>query len=208
MRLGIKGKQVLGVTSIVGAVVVVLSVLHLARLAQRQPRREPRARRAAGQRDLSSRAQQVVVDGVDPLRGAARRSRAAVDSRVEPLLEERHVRGDRRRRRRRGRARRSGARRAAAAAGRRSRRRCWRSSPLSQLRAIYSGQGRNLEFRQPLLLGDTEFGSIRIGVSTLLIRQRSRRVAAAGGRDRARRARRRGDRARCCSRSCCCGRFT
>ena len=28
----------------------------------------------------------------------------------------------------------------------------------------------NLEFSQPLLLGDTEFGSIRIGVSTLLIR--------------------------------------
>ena len=34
MRLGIKGKQVLGVTSIVGAVVVVLSLLHLARLAR------------------------------------------------------------------------------------------------------------------------------------------------------------------------------
>ena len=34
MRLGIKGKQVLGVTSIVVVVVVVLSVLHLARLAK------------------------------------------------------------------------------------------------------------------------------------------------------------------------------
>ena len=34
MRLGIKGKQVLGVTIIVGAVVVVLSLMHLARLAQ------------------------------------------------------------------------------------------------------------------------------------------------------------------------------
>ena len=33
MRLGIKGKQVLGVTSIVGVVVVIVSVLHLARLA-------------------------------------------------------------------------------------------------------------------------------------------------------------------------------
>jgi hypothetical protein len=33
MRLGIKGKQVLGVTSIVVVVVVVLSVLNLARLA-------------------------------------------------------------------------------------------------------------------------------------------------------------------------------
>ena len=33
MRLGIKGKQVLGVTSIVAAVVVVLSLLHVANLA-------------------------------------------------------------------------------------------------------------------------------------------------------------------------------
>ena len=36
--------------------------------------------------------------------------------------------------------------------------------------ALYSDQGRNLELRQPLLLGDVQFGSIRIGVSTLLIR--------------------------------------
>src|SRR4029079_17110590 len=43
-------------------------------------------------------------------------------------------------------------------------------SPLDQLRAIYSGQGRNLEFTQPLLVNDTEFGAIRIGVSTLLVR--------------------------------------
>ena len=34
MRLGIKGKQVLGVTSLVGVVVVVLSVLHLSTLAR------------------------------------------------------------------------------------------------------------------------------------------------------------------------------
>ena len=34
MRLGIKGKQVFGVTTIVGAVVVGLSLMYLARLAQ------------------------------------------------------------------------------------------------------------------------------------------------------------------------------
>src|SRR5262249_20674996 len=44
-------------------------------------------------------------------------------------------------------------------------------SALSQLRAIYASQGQNLEFRVPLLIGDTEIGSTRIGVSTLLIRQ-------------------------------------
>src|SRR5262249_31543434 len=43
-------------------------------------------------------------------------------------------------------------------------------SPFYQLRTIYTGEGRNLEISQPLLLNDTEFGSIRIGVSTLLVR--------------------------------------
>jgi signal transduction histidine kinase len=40
--------------------------------------------------------------------------------------------------------------------------------PFAQLRAIYSD--RSFEIRQPLILGDEEFGSIRIGVSTFLIR--------------------------------------
>ena len=79
----------------------------------------------------------------------------AVDPRVQRLLEERDVRGDRRR----------------AAASRSSHAdpslegqtlppaaisaSCSTRSPLAQLRAIYSSQGQNLEFRQPLLLGDT-----------------------------------------------------
>ena len=42
---------------------------------------------------------------------------------------------------------------------------------LSQLLAIYSSQGQNLEHREPLLLGDRQIGSIRIGVSTLLLRE-------------------------------------
>jgi methyl-accepting chemotaxis protein len=45
------------------------------------------------------------------------------------------------------------------------------SSALTQLREIYATQGgRNFEHRQPLLFGNSEIGSIRIGVSTLLIR--------------------------------------
>jgi signal transduction histidine kinase len=40
-----------------------------------------------------------------------------------------------------------------------------------QLRAIYGQGGRTLEVRQPLLLGDEAFGSIHIGVSTVLMRQ-------------------------------------
>jgi len=45
------------------------------------------------------------------------------------------------------------------------------STALTQLRVIYSTDGRTLEVRQPLTLGDEAFGSIRIGVSTLLMRR-------------------------------------
>ena len=45
------------------------------------------------------------------------------------------------------------------------------ASPLDQLRVIYSQEGQSLEVRQPMRLGDEAFGSIRIGVSTLLMRQ-------------------------------------
>jgi signal transduction histidine kinase len=41
--------------------------------------------------------------------------------------------------------------------------------PSSQLRAIYAD--RTLEIRQPLLMGTNRFGSIRIGMSTLLMRE-------------------------------------
>jgi signal transduction histidine kinase len=39
-----------------------------------------------------------------------------------------------------------------------------------QLYTIYNTEGKTYELRQPLLLGPIEFGSIRIGVSTLLVR--------------------------------------
>jgi signal transduction histidine kinase len=45
------------------------------------------------------------------------------------------------------------------------------STAFEQLRVIYSTDGRTLEVRQPLTLGDEAFGSIRIGVSTLLMRR-------------------------------------
>ena len=40
------------------------------------------------------------------------------------------------------------------------------------LRAVYSD--RTFEIREPLLLGDQDFGSIRIGVSTLLVKHELR----------------------------------
>jgi signal transduction histidine kinase len=42
--------------------------------------------------------------------------------------------------------------------------------PIAKFRAIYAPGGRTFEIRKPLSLGPTDFGSIRIGVSTLLIR--------------------------------------
>src|SRR5829696_5027136 len=66
MHLGIKGKQVLGVTSIVGAVVVLLSVLHLARLAS-VSLDESRARAELLANAIYHRAQKVVGGGAEPL---------------------------------------------------------------------------------------------------------------------------------------------
>ena len=61
MRLGIKGKQVLGVTTIVGAVVVGLSLMYLARLAQ-VSLDESRARAELLANAVYHRARQAVAD--------------------------------------------------------------------------------------------------------------------------------------------------
>jgi signal transduction histidine kinase len=170
MRVGIKGKQVLGVTTIVGVVVVVLSVIHLARLAQVKLD-ESKARAELVANAVFHRAYAVVGERTDPyvalhsdsgLRSILESSlyspnvtfAAIVDAQgvavahTDPALEGNHLpRADD----------------ITALAAR---------SAFSQLNAIYFGEGRNLEFSQPLLLnGDTPFGSIRIGVSTLLIRR-------------------------------------
>jgi signal transduction histidine kinase len=169
MRLGIKGKQVLGVTSIVGVVVVILSFVHLARLAS-VSLDESRARAELLANAVYHRAREVVNDGVDPykalrgdpgLRSILESSlysknvtfAAIVDvtrtavAHADPSLEGQRLPpgGD-----------------LAALLAR---------PAVNQLAAIYTGQGRNYEYAQPLLLGGTEFGSIRVGVSTLLIRQ-------------------------------------
>jgi signal transduction histidine kinase len=169
MRLGIKGKQVLGVTSIVGTVVVVLSVLQLARLAS-VSLDESSARADLLAKAIYHRAQQVVVGGADPL--AALRADPGLRSILESSLYSKNVMY----------AALVDVNGIAVAHADRSLEgqslppvgdlgKLLEQTPLSQLRAIYSSQGQNLEFRGPLLLGDTEIGSTRIGVSTLLIRQ-------------------------------------
>ena len=169
MRLGIKGKQVLGVTSIVGVIVVILSALHLSSLAS-VSLDESRARADLLAKTVYQRARELVGAGPEPLAAlqADPGLRSILESSVyskdvtyaaiadmqgsavvhaDPSLEGQTLTagGD-----------------LAALLGR---------SPLAQFLAIYSSQGQNLELREPLLLGDRDIGSIRIGVSTLLIRQ-------------------------------------
>src|SRR4051812_24552954 len=169
MRLGIKGKQVVGVTSIVVTVVVVLSVLQLARLA-RVSLDESSARAELLANAIYHRAQQVVVAGAEPL--AALQADPGLRSILESSLYSKNVMY----------AALVDVHGIAVAHADRSLEgqplppvgdlnKLLEQSPFAQLRAIYSSQGQNLEFRGPLLLGDTEIGSTRIGVSTLLIRQ-------------------------------------
>jgi len=44
-----------------------------------------------------------------------------------------------------------------------------RASPIEKVRAIYTPGGRDFELRSPILIGTEPVGSIRVGVSTLLI---------------------------------------
>jgi len=169
MRLGIKGKQVIGVTSIVGVVVVVLSLVHLANLA-RVSLEESRARAELLAYLIYHRAAAVVADHGDPYK--ALREDPGLRSILEASLYPKNVtfaaivdvNGV------------AVAHADPAFEGHVLPSEDLLSTLLSkrafeELVAIYSGQGRNLEFRQPLLVGNAEFGSIRIGVSTLLIRQ-------------------------------------
>lgn len=168
MALGIKAKQVLGVTTIVGVVVVVLSLMHLARLAEVRLG-ESRARAELLANTVFHRARTLVGPGADPYQAlredpglrsileaslysdnvtfaAVVGANGTVVAHVDPSLEGGPLPA-------------SDDLRALTS-----------QSAFRQLRAIYQGQGRNLELSQPLLLGGTSFGSIRIGVSTLLVR--------------------------------------
>src|SRR5229473_7352779 len=168
MKLGIKGKQVLGVTSIVGLVVVVLSLMDLARLAQ-VSLDESRARSELLANLIFHRAREIAVDGVDiraalggdpGLRSILQSSlysrnvtfAAIADvhgvaiAHADPALDGQPL----------------------AQAGDLGE--LVTRPPIAQLASIYADQGRNLQLEAPLLLGDAKVGSIRIGVSTLLIR--------------------------------------
>src|SRR5688572_13230361 len=65
MRLGIKGKQVLYVTSLVGGIVVVLSLMHMAQLAQ-VSLEESKSRAELLARAIYHRTFEVVASGTNP----------------------------------------------------------------------------------------------------------------------------------------------
>src|SRR5262245_43461655 len=51
-----------------------------------------------------------------------------------------------------------------------------KDTPMNKLRVIFEGDGQTLEVREPLKRGADDFGSIRIGVSTLLMRSQLRQL--------------------------------
>jgi signal transduction histidine kinase len=168
MRLGIKGKQVLGVTSLISAVVVILSVLHLSRVAS-VSLDESQARAELLANAVFHRAREVVAAGGDPypalrsdpgLRSILESSLYSKNVTFAALVDVNNVAVAHADRSLEGRVLPPGGNLSA----------LMQQSQFSKLVAIYSSKGQNLEYRQPLLLGDREIGAIRIGVSTLLIR--------------------------------------
>jgi signal transduction histidine kinase len=170
--MSIKTKQVAGVTTLVVVVVLVLSAYHLATLA-RLSLQETAARGEMLAQAIFQRARQVVAQGgADPY-GALRADggvRSILESSVGysenvtyaaivdkdgiavahlfPSLEGQPM------------------------TEQEELPPLVKAGTMAQLRAVYSD--RTFEIRQPMLTGDRQFGSIRIGVSTLLVRSELR----------------------------------
>ena len=169
MHLGIKAKQVGGVSLIVGLAVVMLSLLHVTFVA-RVLLEESRARGELLANTIFQRAKDVVPGQAEPY--AALRADGGLRAILESSAFARNVtyaaicnvdgvavaawdpsrEGNR-----------------LAPAGELDSLIAMRG--LQQLLSIYSSGGETLEVRQPLLLGGAKFGTIRIGVSTLLVRE-------------------------------------
>ena len=167
--LGIKGKQVAGVTSIVGLAVVVLSGLNLTSLARIRVE-ESVARAELLASTIFHRAREVVALGGDGY--AALRADAGLRSILESSVYSSNVtyaalvnaegiiiaHSD------------------AAKAGQTlahlpTLTTLLEQGAIAQLRAIYREEGRTFEIERPILMDGARFGSIRIGVSMPLTRR-------------------------------------
>lgn len=169
MRLGIKGKQIAGVTAIVGVAVLALSVLYVAGVAA-VVLRESFARGQLLSNAIFHRARAVVTESPDAY--AALRADPGLRSILESSIYGESVTDasilDA-----------NGVVVASSDPARVGLRRpdtadlgaLLAQSWFRQLQVIYSREGQTLEVRQPMTLGTEAFGAIRIGVSTLLMRQ-------------------------------------
>jgi signal transduction histidine kinase len=167
MHLGIRAKQIAGVVSLVGFVVIGLTVIHLRTLA-RVSLEETDARGELLANAIFHRAREVVAGRPDPYvalkedQGLRAILESSVYSKNVTYAAIVDVSGT------------------AVAAFDRSREGgpmpparqlddLRAESTLAQFRAIYAKGGQTLEVQKPLLLGGEQFGSIRVGLSTLLI---------------------------------------
>jgi signal transduction histidine kinase len=170
MRLSIKAKQIAAVTTIVGLAVVMLSAVHVARLA-RVVLHESEARGQLLANAIFHRAREVVVTGAgDPYAALAGDPglRAILESSIygesvtgASILDTQGV----------VRASSDPTQEGEPYPPREDLASLINADSLDQLRTIYARDGRTLEVRQQMVLGDQPFGSIRIGVSTVLMRQ-------------------------------------
>ena len=170
MRLSIKAKQIAAVTTIVGLAVVMLSAVHVARLA-RVVLHESEARGQLLANAIFHRAREVVVTGAgDPYAALAGDPglRAILESSIygesvtgASMLDTHGV----------VRASSDPTQEGKPYPPREDLASLINADSLDQLRTIYARDGRTLEVRQQMVLGDQPFGSIRIGVSTVLMRQ-------------------------------------
>jgi signal transduction histidine kinase len=168
MRLSLKTKQVAGVTSIVGLAVVVLSAFFLSSLA-RVRLEESQARGELLANAIFHRARAVVSSGQNPL--AALGTDQGLQSILEASAYSKQLtyaaivdtRGH------------AIAHSDASLVGQAmpsygDANALLELGPVARMRAVYTTGGKIFEIRQPLLLSGKEIGSIRVGVSTLLIR--------------------------------------
>ena len=174
MRLSIRVKQIAGVTAIVGLAVVALSALYVVRLAD-VVLQESYSRGLMLANTILHRAGSVVTGNVDPylalredpgLRSILESSiygdtvsfAAVVDTsgmvvaHSVPMMEGRTL-----------------TERADLEA-------LIAATAIDKVNMIFAGDGQNVEVREPLTRGDEAFGSIRIGVSTLLMRNQLREL--------------------------------
>jgi signal transduction histidine kinase len=174
MRLSIRIKQIVGVSAIVGLAVVALSALYTNRLAN-VVLQESLSRGQMLAKTIFHRAGGIVTGDVEPyvalredpgLRSILESSiygdnisfAAIVDTNGTVIVHNNRAQVGR-----------TLAERADLGA-------VIKDTPMNKLRVIFEGDGQTLEVREPLKRGSDDFGSIRIGVSTLLMRSQLRQL--------------------------------